>query len=85
MAFDLISALPQLLPLAIAWAEAQSRRAAETGQPLNAANRAIAKQVGVLHPESIRIQTGDALPQPDDPVVRQAAPQLAYSARERSA
>jgi hypothetical protein len=69
MAFDLISALP----LAVAWAEAQSRHVAETGQPLNAADRSIAMQVGVQHPELIRMIIVDALPQPDDPALRRAA------------
>ncbi len=73
MSFDLISVLPQLLPSAVAWVEAQSRRASETGHPLNATGLALAKRVGVQHPELIRTQLVDALPLPDELALRQAA------------
>jgi hypothetical protein len=73
MPFDLVSILPQLLPSAIAWAEAQSRRASKSGHPLDAAGLALAKRVGVQHPELIRLQLVDALPQPNEPALRQAA------------
>jgi hypothetical protein len=73
MAFDLISALPQLLPLAIAWAEERAGRVSETGQPLNAGERAIASRVGVQHPELIRTQLVDVFPLPEDPALRHAA------------
>jgi hypothetical protein len=48
--FDLISVLPQLLPSAVAWMQAQSHRASETGDPLDAMSVALAERVGVLHP-----------------------------------
>jgi hypothetical protein len=35
MTFNLVSVLPQLLPSAIAWAEEQSERTQQTGQPLD--------------------------------------------------
>jgi hypothetical protein len=73
MSFDLISILPQLLPLAVTWAEEQSSGAIETGHPLDAAGLALAKRVGVQHPELIRLQLVDALPQPNEPALRQAA------------
>lgn len=73
MSFDLISVLPQLLPSAVAWVEAQSRRVSETGHPLDATGLALAKRVGVQHPELIRTQLVDALPLPDEPALRQAA------------
>jgi hypothetical protein len=61
MSFNLLSALPQLLPSAIAWAEAASHHARET------------RRVGVQCPELIRTQLVDVFPQPDEPMLRQAA------------
>jgi hypothetical protein len=80
MSFDLISVLPHLLPSAVAWAEAESRHANETGYPLNPTNLAIAKRVGVLHPELIRIRLVDALPLPEEPALRQAALAIGFLA-----
>lgn len=73
MAFNLLSVLPQLLPSAIAWAEGQSERTQQTGQPLDTAGLALATRVGVQHPERIRTQLVDALPLPGEPTLRQAA------------
>jgi hypothetical protein len=73
MYFDLISILPQLLPLAVTWAEEQSSGASETGHPLDAAGLALAKRVGVQHPELIRTQLIDVFPLPEEPALRQAA------------
>jgi hypothetical protein len=73
MVFDLLSVLPQLLPSAIKWAEEQSLRAQQTGQPLDITGLALARQVGVRHSERIRTQLVDALPLPDEPSLRQAA------------
>ncbi len=73
MAFDLLSVLPQLLPSAIKWAEEQSLRAQQTGQPLDITGLALARQVGVQHSERIRTQLVDALPLPDELSLRQAA------------
>jgi hypothetical protein len=55
MTFDLRSALPHLLPKAIAWAEIQSENAARTGRPLDELFISIAKCVGVANPQHIRI------------------------------
>lgn len=73
MTFDLLSVLPRLLPSAVAWVEDQSRRALETGQPLDATGLALASRVGVQHPERIRTQIVDALPLPEESALRQAA------------
>jgi hypothetical protein len=73
MTFNLLSVLPQLLPSAIAWAEEQSERTQQTGQPLNTAGLAMAARVGVQHPERIRTQLVDALPLPEEPALHQAA------------
>lgn len=73
MTFDLLSVLPQLLPSAIAWVEAQSHRANETGQALDATGLVLARKVEVQHPEVIRTQLVDTLPLPDEHTLRQAA------------
>jgi len=73
MSFNLLSALPHLLPSAIAWAETESHHARETGNPLDADGFALARRVGVQYPELIRTQLVDVFPQPVEPVLRQAA------------
>ena len=56
MSFDLREALPAILPKAIAWAEAQSSSILEVGQPLNDIFLALARSVGVAHPEHVHFQ-----------------------------
>lgn len=70
---DLQRALPQLLPGAIAWAEARARRAAEVGEPLTPSEQEMARTVGVSKPELVRVETVESLPLPDDPMLRAAA------------
>ena len=73
MNFDLLAALPQLTPKAIAWAEAQSSLMVQVGQPLNDTLTSVARSVEVLHPELIRVVEVTSLPLPDDPELKQAA------------
>ena len=73
MTFDLISALPFLIPKAITWAESQSENAAQKGRPLDERFILIAKSVGVEKPKHIRILDVPCLPMPDDPQLRRAA------------
>lgn len=75
MDFDLQTVLPQLLPGAIAWAESQSRNATSGGKSLSEADKAMARGVGVRHPDLIRVMLVDELPLPDDPFLREAAVQ----------
>lgn len=73
---DLRSQLSNLLPGAIAWAEARAQKAAEAGCPLTPDELSIARAVGVTKAELVRIEiVGDRLPMPDDPVLRAAATQ----------
>ena len=72
---DLSSALPALLPRAINWAEAQAAEALASGSPLDAQALENARRVGVANPERIRVKIVDALPSPDEPVLRAAAEQ----------
>lgn len=73
MTFDLRAALPVLVPKAIAWAEAQHSSIAQVGQPLNDVLLALARSVGVVHPELIRVAEVPHLPLPEDPELRRAA------------
>jgi len=73
MTFDLRAALPVLTPKAISWAEAQSSSIEQLGRPLNEVLLAVARSVGVLHPELIRVAEVPSLPLPEDPELKQAA------------
>ena len=73
MNFDLAAALPALTPRAIAWAEQRASEVAASGDPLSSQDLAIARQVGVLKPEKIRVAVVARLPLPTDPMLRQAA------------
>jgi hypothetical protein len=70
---DLAAALPLLLPDAIAWAQAEAAEALRKGSPLDSRYFEIARGVGVLAPEKVRVQLVDALPLPEDPRLRTAA------------
>lgn len=72
---DLRAALPALLPLAIAWAQARSREVQIHGARLTAFELALARAVGVARPELIRKATVRRLPLPEDEPLRAAASQ----------
>lgn len=66
--------LQELVPEAIAWAKAQAQHVADTGKPLAEPGLALAEQVGVKHPELVRLLYVDQLPIPVEPLrLRQAA------------
>jgi hypothetical protein len=71
--FDLAEALPRLLPRAIVWAELHSAEIQATGVSLNPSGLAIARAVGVVKPEHIRVSIVPSLPLPEDPELRDAA------------
>ncbi|CAG0959548.1 hypothetical protein MTYP_00647 [Methylophilaceae bacterium] len=73
MTFNLLAALPIILPKAVAWAEEQSALIAQNGQPLDVSLVGIAQRVGVSRPDQIRILEVPQLPLPGDPELRQAA------------
>jgi len=75
---DLLAALPELLPKAIAWAESQAVAGASAGRELTARESDLARKVGVAHPEQIRVIAVDALPMPTDPPLRAAAAQTGF-------
>lgn len=73
MTFNLLAVLPELAPKAIAWAQDLSAVIAESGETLDEDLLALARSVGVLHPERIRILEEPTLAYPQDPALRQAA------------
>ena len=70
---DLDARLPELLPKAIAWAEAVAARVDAVGAPLPEPYLAVTRRVGVSHPERIRVATVEEMPLPDDPELRAVA------------
>ena len=73
MTFDLQAALPRLLPRAIAWAEEREAEIIHNGVPLNATDVAVARSVGVVSPELIRVLLVQQVPLPEDAELREAA------------
>jgi hypothetical protein len=73
MPVDLAASLPSLLPRAVEWAEAQAGIVLASGIALNPSGLQIARGVGVIKPENIRIGIVDVLPLPDDASLREAA------------
>ena len=73
--FDLAAELPRLLPNAIAWAESEELQAQREGLPLDAFGVRLARAVGVLQPELIRVVESDSLPVPADAELNFAATQ----------
>jgi hypothetical protein len=70
---DLRAALSFLLPKAIAWAQDEALRAATSGRALTAEEITLARKVGVVNAEVVRIQSCDRLPMPQDPSLNAAA------------
>lgn len=79
---DLQASLPSLLPKAIAWAERESQRIANSGRALTEREQELARKVGVAKPEQIRIALVDALPLPNDAELRAAALQTGLLGRD---
>lgn len=71
--FDLRKELSGLMPHAIQWAEATAEYAAVSGRPLDAAEQALARRVGVFQPEKIRLLAVDQMPYPEHPLLQVAA------------
>lgn len=65
--------LSRLLPKAIAWAEAQSTKVCAEGVPLDSQHLRLAKAVGVVQPERIRVCTVHRVPAPTSVELRRAA------------
>ena len=65
--------LAAIAPRAIAWAQAQSEITARSGAPLTPAQVALARSVGVRHPELVRVAVVDRFPLPQEAEVKAAA------------
>jgi|HubBroStandDraft_1064217.scaffolds.fasta_scaffold934818_1 hypothetical protein len=72
---DLVKELPQLLPLAVDWAESRSREILQTGCPLTSKEQRLASSVGVRRPELVRIKIVPTVPMPENLKLRVAAQQ----------
>jgi len=72
---NLAASLPTLLPRAVAWAEVQSSAALANGITLKPPELELARSVGVVKPQNIRIGVVDRLPMPTDTALREAAVQ----------
>jgi hypothetical protein len=70
---NLRAALPGLVPKAIALAEETADEISRTGIALDGYGLSIARRVGVINPELIRIALVEQLPLPSDPELQQAA------------
>ena len=70
---NLMDVLPKLLPRAIAWVENQYAFIAKNGQPLSESEKELARRIGVLRPDLIRVYGVPLLPLPEDPELRQVA------------
>ena len=71
MPADLAASLPSLLSRAVAWAETQAGIVLANGTQLSRPALQIARRVGVIKPENIRIGVVDGLPLPDDASLRE--------------
>jgi len=63
----------ELLPLAVAWAEAQEARIVADGVALSPAELSDACTMGVRQRDRVRLLTVDTIPRPEDPRLRAAA------------
>jgi hypothetical protein len=70
---NLKAELPKLLPKAIEWAERQQREILSTGTALLPDEIMMARGVGVVQPEKIRVKVVERLPLPEDPELAAAA------------
>jgi len=61
-----------LLPLAAAWADAQERHILAHGRSLTPEQISDARQVGVAHPERVRLQSVSSIPMPGHALLQAA-------------
>lgn len=66
----------RLIPLACRWAESQERFIIENGRALTAAELHLARSIGILRAERIRVLTVDSVPPPEYVQLRIAAQQI---------
>jgi hypothetical protein len=65
--------LAEILPLACQWVAQQEQMILHAGVPLTPAQLADARQVGLRHPERVRLLSVPAIPRPEEPRLQIAA------------
>lgn len=70
---DIREQLPDILPLAVRWAEEMNEVGRARGELLDDDRQKTALDAGVARPEKIRILQTAQMPQPDHPLLREAA------------
>jgi len=69
----LLALVPILTPIATAWVAQQERRILRNGLPLSPQQLAMAREIGVMHPDRVRLLRVDRVPQPGGPILGAAA------------
>jgi hypothetical protein len=75
---DLLTELPRLLPLAVAWAEEYSALILHTGLPLSEPELALARLVGLQSAGRVRVLAVPLIPAPYEPTLAAACAQLQF-------
>lgn len=70
--------LESLLTLACSWCEEQEQLILSNGAPLTPEETKWATQIGVSHPDRVRLLCVDELPQPENPTLQAAAKQYGF-------
>ena len=66
----------RLIPLACRWAESQERLIVENGRPLTRSELDVARSMGILRAERIRVLVVNTVPSPEQMQLRLAAQQV---------
>src|SRR3954470_19097422 len=66
----------RLVPLACRWAETQERLIIETGRPLTDEEQVLARLMGIMRVERIRVLEVEEVPAPEQVLLRMAAQQV---------
>jgi hypothetical protein len=76
MAFLPLNELPALFPYVVDWISYLEKQAQESGKALNQIEFNLAQNVGVAHPEEVRILSVPRIPLPSHPRIKQLARQV---------
>ncbi|WP_233219380.1 DUF4157 domain-containing protein [Photobacterium sp. GB-3] len=75
----LTESINAILPAATEYVKQQEKIAQEKGEPLNEQALAIAKRIGIQHPEKVHVYYSNTLPFPTDPTLAQLAKKSGYA------
>jgi hypothetical protein len=76
MPFLPLNELPALFPQVVSWITDLDKQARESGRVLTSLEYNLARNVGVAHPENVRILSVGQIPLPAHPRIRQLARQI---------